>query len=155
MRGSNFLLRPLSFDRQNAEKISLFVSLSPFSLSLSYLFSFLPVFASLPFSFFFFFFSFLCSLSYPPKVHPFVCSHLIFSFFSFFFFILSFHFSLFDPHPLNFPFFFPFFHFLYSISHLDCINRMVQKWGKLLTPQIPEVIFLLFFFVNSAHVQCS
>ena len=106
MRGSTFLLRPSSFDRRNTEKIFLFVS-----LSLSDFFSFLPLFSSHHFSFFFL----------PPyhRTSPFLFAHTQFPFP--FLFIFSLIFS-----SLYFSLLFLFLHFLFSISHLDCINRMFK-----------------------------
>ena len=90
-----------------------------FSLSL-YLIYFLSSPCLLPFIFFFF--PFLPFLS---TEHPSFCllpSHFLI--FSFLFSYLS-HFFI-----LSFSRLFLFLPFLFSISHLDCINRMVQKWGK-------------------------
>ena len=83
MRGSTFLLEPSSFDHQNAGKISLFVSLSPFSLSLLLVLSF-----SL-FPLFFFF-------PNPPALFSFVCPspHLLFHFLLFSLFLFHFLFSI-------------------------------------------------------------
>ena len=93
MRGSTFTLRPSRFDRRNAGKISLFVSLSPFSLSLSD--SSLSSLFALPSLFPFLFFSFF---PYPPTLPSLICSILIsfhlfpfslFSFSLFFIFLFS------------------------------------------------------------------
>ena len=144
MHDSTFLLVPSRFDRQNACKISLFVSLSPFSLpplslSLSDFFSFLPMFASLLFFFFFLSFSpflihrtsflffapisfsnFLISLIYL------IFSLLSFSSFTSLFFILI--------HRI-FLFFFPFFHFFlylffFLFSFLFLIWIASTEWSK-------------------------
>ena len=120
MRGSTFLLGPSSFDCRNAGKISIFVSLSPLSLSLS-LFDFFssssPIFYSSPP------FSFLIHRTY---FYFCLFPHLIFSFSNFSIFFNFSHFSFLSSSLL-----FLFLHFLFSTSHLDCINRMVKKWGKL------------------------
>ena len=65
-------------------------------------------------------------LFFPPPV--------CFPSFFFFFLLLSLYFLfLFSliVSSLSFSLIFLFLHFLFSISHLDCINSMVQKWGKL------------------------
>ena len=127
MRGSTFLLGPSSSDHRNAEKISLFVSLSFLSLSLSNPFSFML--ASLLFS--------LIQLT-----PPFVCSPF---YFLFIFSFLSF------SHLFFFSLLFPFLHFLFYFSPLDCINRMVQKWETSSPlPPLPLVIltFFLIFFIS-------
>ena len=96
-----------------------FLFLSPLSLSVSLpdFFSFLPLFASL--TFFLLFSSFLIHRTY-----PFLFAHTLFPFP--FLFLFSF---IFSSH--SFSLIFLFLPFLFSISHLDCINRMVEKWGKL------------------------
>ena len=102
-----------------------FLFLSPLYLSLSIRFLFFPVcFPS--FSFFFLSFSlFLIHQTSFLLYAPISFSHfLIFSFLLFLSFLI---FLLF----LSFSLFFHFLRFLFSISHFDCINRMVQKWGKL------------------------
>ena len=102
---STFLLRPSSFDSWNTWKIILFISLS---LSLYPILSPSPV-------------SFLSFLLFPSLSHriPLFClfpSHFLISHF-----LLFLSFSLFFLFLVSFP----------SFSHLDCINWMVQKWGKL------------------------
>ena len=117
MHASTFLLGPSSFNRRNAEKISLFVSLSPCSLSIRFLFFPPPV--CLYSSFFF--------LSFSPFLIP-RTSFLLFAPISFSHFVLSpsslisLFFSLLSFSPFTslffilihriFLFFFPFFHFL-------------------------------------------
>ena len=87
----DFSLGPSRFDRQNVEKISLFVFLSPFFLSFSIRFFSLPCLL-------FFFFSFLSSLIHPhffllfvSSLSLFISFHFLFSHFlfsSFFSFLL-------------------------------------------------------------------
>ena len=106
---------------------------SPFSSS-----SFLPLlsgflsFSPLCFPSFSFFFPFLFSLSYPLNILPFGCSHLIFSFLLFLLFlssfIFSFHFSLFDPHPPNFPSFF-FRSFIFSSISFSSFSPFYFSFG--------------------------
>ena len=119
MCGSTFLLGLSGFDHRNAGKISFFLFLSPLSLSLSLSIRF-PLILSCLLPLYLFFFPFLHFLS---TEHPSFLfappSH--FHIFSFIIFLLFLSFSL----------LFLFLHFLFSISHLDCINRMFQKWGKL------------------------
>ena len=103
MRGSTFTLGPSRFNRRNAGKISLFVSLSPFSLSLSLSDSVLS------FSFLFF--------PYLPALPSLVCFIIIyFHFFPFSFFFFSFY-------LLSLIFFF--FIFSFGFPSLVWI-----KWGK-------------------------
>ena len=122
MRRSTLMLGPSSFYRWNAGKIPLFLP-PPF-----FLFYFVSspslLFASPSFLLFFF-------LSFSPfLIHR--TSFLLFAPISFSHFLIS-HFSLISLifSFLSFSLLFLFLLFLFSISHLDCINRMVQKWGKL------------------------
>ena len=97
---STFLLGPLSFDRQNAGKISLFISLSPLSLSLSlflYLFASFSPFSSVYFPPLFLFFippNSLLSTLFAPIItllfHFLLTSIFSFSFFSSFYLFSSF-----------------------------------------------------------------
>ena len=117
----NFSSRTIELRQSKCRENLYFFYFSPLlSLSLSlYLISSPSLLSSSP-HFLFFFLSFS-----PFLIHRtsflFVCSHLIFSFFSFLLFLLFLSFSL----------IFLFLPFLFSISHLDCINQMVQKLGKL------------------------
>ena len=95
-----------------------FLLFSPSSIRFPLLSCLLP----LLFFFFFLIFSFLFSLSYPPNILPFVCSHLIFSFS---------HFSFFS----YFSNFFPFIHILFYLffflfSFLFLIWIASTKWSK-------------------------
>ena len=112
MRGLTFLLEPSSFDGRNAGKISLFVSLSPFSPSLSIRFLFFPFPICLS-SFFLLLFFFPFLLLYPLNFPLFVCSHPI-----------SFSF----PFPLFFLFLFSFFSFLFSFQFLIWIAS--TEWSR-------------------------
>ena len=116
MSGSNFLLGPSSFDRQNARKISLFVYF-PLSLSFSlYLISFLSspcLLASLPFSFFFF------SLPLSTELPLFCLPTPYFLFLSFFSFLSFSHLFL---------FLFSFVSFLLSFLFLIWIAS--TEWSK-------------------------
>ena len=132
MCGSTFTLGPSRFDRRNAEKSPYFVSLSPFSPSLSDsplspLFALLFIFPFLLFSFFL----------YPLALPSLVCSILI-----------SFHFfpiSLFSFSPLSFFFLFLFFlHFLFWITtiRMDQVGETSPHF-----PPWPLVITMFFFLI--------
>ena len=121
MRGSTFLLRPSSFDSRNAGKISLFVSLSRFSLSIR--FSPSLMFASPPF-----FLSFLSPFLIPRTSLLWFFLLLI----SFSFYIFSFlSFSLLFLFLFSFFFSSPFLHFLFSIYIFYYHQPNVPKVGKL------------------------
>ena len=129
MRGSTFLLRPSSSDRQNVGEILVFLSLSlsfsPFFLFLLYLLSFL-------------FFSYSPLLSTEPP--SFVCTQLIFSFLIFILFI---SFSLFLYFLLSFPSFSLFSSFLIPF---DFPSTELIKVGETSPyfPHMPHVISTLF-----------
>ena len=99
MRGSTFLLRPLSFDHRDVEKISIFVS-----LSISIRFLYFPPPICFP-SFFLLFFSPPLSTELP----PFCLLTPYFLFLSFFLFSL-----IFSSLSFSLPFFF-IFYFLFLI----------------------------------------
>ena len=138
---STFTLRLSRFDRRNAGKISLFVSLSLFSISLSDS-SFSPFFA-LPSLFFSFF-------PYPPVLPYLVCSILIS--FHFFPFSLSFHFLF--SHFL-FSSFFSFLLLLSSPTRMDQVGETSPQfppWPLVITMFFFLIFFIFFFpFITSCN----